>query len=91
MPNLRVPSGAPLEKAETTSYTKDEVERRVKKTQHLPDSDKRKYKMDTTRHWNNAVKQVKESGQLTLSQVLPVIKNSKKSKKEEKTNNVVCN
>ena len=74
MPNLRVPSGAPLKKAEATSYIKGEVERRVKKTQHLPDSDKKNYKMDTTRDWNNTVTRVKESGQLTLSQVLPVIK-----------------
>ena len=45
--------------------------------------------MDTTRDWNNAVKRVKEIGQLTLSQVLPVIATSQKvSKKEEKTNKV---
>ena len=45
--------------------------------------------MNTTQDWNNAIKRVKESGQLTLSQILPVINTSKKvSKREEKTTKV---
>ena len=74
MPNLRVPYEGPLKKAEATSYIRGEVEGRVKDTQHLPDNDKRKYKVNSTRDLNNAVKRVKKSGQLTLSQLLPVIK-----------------
>ena len=71
MPNLQVPTRACKYKVETTPYVRKELEKRVRVTEHLPDTDKHKYRIDTINNFNNVVKRVKEGGQLTLSQLMP--------------------
>ena len=70
MPNLKVPVRACKFKDDTTPFIRQELEKRVRATSHLPDSDLRKYRMDTIINYNQSVRRIKEGGQLTLTQVL---------------------
>ena len=70
MPNLKVPVRACKFKDDTAPYIRQEVEKRVRAISHLPDSCLKKYRMDTIKHYNQAVRRIKERGQLTLTQVL---------------------
>jgi hypothetical protein len=70
MPNLKVPVRACKFKVETTPFIRQELEKRVRATSHIPDTDHRKYRMDTIKSYNQSVRRIKEGGQLTLTQVL---------------------
>ena len=59
MPNLEIPCTATPNKLEVTPYIRAELEKRVRATEHLPDSDKRKYRGNTIQNWNNSVKRVR--------------------------------
>ena len=74
MPNIKVPAKSVRSKVTVNSYIENELNKRVKATIHLPNNDKRKYKVDSNTNYNNSIKRIKEGGQYTLSQLLPPLK-----------------
>ena len=74
MPNIKVPAKSSRSKVTVTSYIENELDKRVKATIHLPNDDKKKYKIDSTTNHNNSVKRTQEVGQYVLSQLLPPLK-----------------
>ena len=74
MPNIKVPAKNARSKVTVNSYIENELNKRVKATIHLPNEDKRKYKIGSNTNYNNSIKRIKEGGQFTLSQLLPPLK-----------------
>ena len=83
MPSINVPSRIPRKKETVIPYIQRELERRVRETEHLPDTDKRNYRVNTTINFNNAVERIKKDGQFILSQLLPLLKKSFNSVKKD--------
>ena len=62
MPNINTPYRTSKTKEIVTPHIQRELDARVRETNHLPDSDKRKYRVNITVNLNNAVKRIKEGG-----------------------------
>ena len=62
MPNIAAPARSSRSKVTVSFYIEKKLDKRVKTTIHLLNSDKRKYRVDSSTNFNNAVKRIKEGG-----------------------------